>query len=410
MEAVGQLAGGIAHDFNNLLVVINGYSNLLLDSGQLSGPDAETLKQVYLAGERAAHLTRQLLMFSRRQAVQMAVTDFNSVVNGVSKMLQRVIGEDIELQVSTPEAPASIMADEGMMEQILMNLAVNARDAMPKGGKLTIRLATAEISPSAPKAHPKARPGPFACLSVTDTGCGMSPEVLAHVFEPFFTTKPLGKGTGMGLATVFGIVEQHQGWIEVETAVNAGTTFTVFLPLVSPAPGTAGIVKELKPAVGGNEFILVVEDEESVRSLAVIVLKKYGYRVLEAASGPEALEVWERHGPKIDLLITDMVMPGDMTGRELTDTLRASKPGLKVIYSSGYSSEMMSQSFGHEANVPFLQKPYTPTRLAEAVRQALDEHSDTAPPDSSPSPPIDGREGRLPGIALLAEAGEGRRS
>jgi CheY-like chemotaxis protein len=330
------------------------------------------LKQVYSAGERAANLTRQLLTFSRKKEMQVNPLDLNEVIANITKMLGRIIGEDIKLQCNYASTLPSIQADEGMMEQVLMNLAVNARDAMPKGGQLII--GTERVAPDIAyaRSNPEARAGEFICLSVKDTGCGMTPEIKARIFEPFFTTKDVGKGTGLGLATVFGIVKQHQGWIEVDSQVGVGTTFKVFLPATARPDAAVELAATQAKVRGGGETILLVEDELALRGLTKIILQRFGYRVLEAASGVEALSVWEQHGAQIDLLLTDMVMPDGLTGRELAKQLLARKPGLKVIYVSGYDMHSEGTTFRAREASTFLQKPYQSQKLAQAVRDCLD--------------------------------------
>ena len=372
MEAIGQLADGVAHDFNNLLTVINSYSEMLLASGAFTGEAAEWLKQIYLAGERAAHLTRQLLAVSRQQSVRMQVVDLDEIITNLGQMLRRLIGENITLQLQTGSGPALVLADTGMIEQVVINLAVNARDAMPRGGQLTIRTEIKHLDAAQVLKHPQAHNGDVVCVSVKDTGCGMTDEVKAHLFERFFTTKPLGMGTGLGLAMVLGIVQQHQGWIDCETGVGAGATFTVVLPMAPRSLDSTAPPKSRRVAAGGKEVILVVEDEEPVRTLAVLILQKLGYRVLEAASGAEALEVWERHHTRIDALITDMVMPGDMTGRELAAQLQKLKPSLRVIYTTGYPADLIEEGPGSPERAALLQKPYLPSQLAAALRTVLD--------------------------------------
>ncbi|HKS36900.1 MAG TPA: response regulator [Verrucomicrobiae bacterium] len=372
MEAFGQLAGGVAHDFNNILAVIMGYSTLLMDDEAVDEGIKEHLKQVYSAGERAANLTRQLLTFSRKKEMQVNSLNLNEVIDNITKMLGRIIGEDIKLQCRCPSTLPPIQADEGMMEQVLMNLAVNARDAMPKGGQLSIGTDRVTTDAAHVQHNPEAQAGDFICLSVRDTGCGMTQEVRARIFEPFFTTKGVGKGTGLGLATVFGIVKQHQGWIEVESHVGVGTTFKVFLPV---SPNLEAADEKTTPRTQirrGTETILLVEDEVALRGLTKITLQRFGYRVLEAASGVDALSVWEQHGSRIDLLLTDMVMPDGLAGRELARQLQARKPDLKVIYVSGYSMDSEGTGFRAREGVTFLQKPYQSQKLAQAVRNLLD--------------------------------------
>ena len=371
MEAIGQLAGGVAHDFNNILTVINGYSAMLVNSYEALPEQAELLKEISAAGERAAKLTHQLLIFSRKQTMRLQPADLNEIVGSMSKMLRRLIGENISLHFNNSPGVQPILADAGMVEQVLLNLAVNARDAMPKGGRFTINTEAKTISDHDAQNNPEARAGKFVCLSVQDSGCGMSPEILTRIFEPFFTTKETGKGTGLGLATVFGIVKQHEGWITVRSQVDVGTTFEVFLPVAS-AVAAQNSENVSKAVAGGHETILLVEDEAAVRALAATVLQKCGYRILQAANGAEALEVWKAHAPGIDLLLTDMVMPGGLTGWELAEKLLADKPKLKVIYSTGYSEDMTGDISNSKVKIHLLQKPYHPQKLATTVREELD--------------------------------------
>jgi signal transduction histidine kinase len=377
MEAIGQLAGGVAHDFNNVLTVVIGYARLLLDRGTLPPDAVELLTQIFTAGTRAANLTRQLLVFSRKQTVNRRVIDLNQVAGEISGMLLRLIGEPIKLELALSPAPCLVDADGGMMEQVLMNLAVNARDAMPRGGVLAIATERITISDAATRRHPGARTGEFACLSMRDTGCGIPPENLERIFEPFFTTKEAGHGTGLGLATVFGIVQQHQGWIELESELGAGTCFRILLP-AAPA---AAMVPARHPArtvtaSGGSETLLVVEDEPAVREFAVAVLRSHGYRVLQAGSGVDALDVWKWHGSRIAVLVTDLVMPDGLGGVELAARLRKEKPALKVVLTSGYESGAIGEAFRPPAGTHFIQKPYRPQVLAQAVRDALDDNYD----------------------------------
>jgi signal transduction histidine kinase/ActR/RegA family two-component response regulator len=372
MEAVGQLASGVAHDFNNLLVVIQGYTEMLLAQENLAHDVRENLRLVFTAGERAASLTSQLLTFSRKQVMKLRVLNLSEVVADVAKMLKRVIGENIALEFEYAQNLQPIQADTGMLEQVLMNLAVNARDAMPKGGHLVIDISTITVDAAHVARQTQARAGEFVMLSVRDSGCGMTPEVQARIFEPFFTTKAPGKGTGLGLATVYGIAQQHNGWVEVDSRIGSGTTFKIFFPALplSAKPTETAVAKA--KTQGGSETILVVEDEDAVRELAVIVLEKHGYRVLQAASGDEAVAVWKRHRERISLLLTDMVMPGELSGWELAQQLLDAQPGLKVIYTSGYSDDVALDVFSMGKKVNFVQKPYQPSKLAQAVRQALD--------------------------------------
>jgi two-component system cell cycle sensor histidine kinase/response regulator CckA len=373
MESIGQLAAGVAHDFNNILTLIQGYTGLVLGRAGLDPEVADPLQQVAVAAERAANLTRQLLMFSRKQMIQPIDVDLNELIGNVAKFLRRILGEDIVLQFHHAPDLAGVRADPGMIEQVIMNLAVNARDAMPRGGKLSIGTSAVEINSVHVHANPEARIGHFVCLRVTDTGSGIPAEVLTHIFEPFFTTKEVGKGTGLGLATVYGIVKQHQGWIEVLSQVGAGTTFRVFLPM-STVPVAANPAKPAGANIPkGRERILVVEDEPELRTLVREVLQQYGYSVFLASSGPEALSVWRNHADEIDLLLTDMVMPGNMTGRELAERLKTEKPDLKVLFTSGYSVEMVGKDCVLKRNGNFLQKPYHPASLAKMVRGCLDQ-------------------------------------
>ncbi len=373
LAAVGQLSAGVAHDFNNILCIIQGYVGLLLEeTGQLCQDKVDALKQIGTASQRAAHLTRQLLTFSRKQVMQPETLEFNEVIGNVSKMLQRLVGEDIAVQFHFCAKPLYLHADLGMMEQIIMNLAVNARDAMLRGGRLILSASTVEIDEAHREKNPEARLGKFACLSVSDTGCGIAPEHLLRIFEPFFTTKEVGKGTGLGLATVYGIVKQHGGWIEVSSEVGKGTTFSVFLPRCSKPVDMEGETV-FHPIVRlSNERILLVEDEAALRGLASKLLQRQGYRIVEAASGAEAVEIWELEAGAFDLLLTDMVMPGGMTGRELAEKLVAEKPELRVIFTSGYSTDMVANNLVLEEEVNFLPKPYPPKALIQIVRACLD--------------------------------------
>jgi len=372
MEAFGQLAGGVAHDFNNILAVIMGYANLVMEDEALRAELKDYLRQVYSAGERAANLTRQLLTFSRKKDMEVNPLNLNDVIGNLTKMLGRIIGEDINLQCNYAANLPSVQADEGMMEQVVMNLAVNARDAMPKGGELFIGTDRVATDATSVLANPEARAGEFVCLSMRDTGCGMTPEIKSRIFEPFFTTKGVGKGTGLGLATVYGIAKQHQGWIEVESHLGMGTTFKIFLP-ASPRPLASAVQTAVEPKIrGGTETILLVEDETAVRGLAKLILQRHGYRLLEAASGVEALSIWEKHGAEIDLLLTDMIMPDGLTGREVAKQLQARKPALKVVYVSGYSMESDGTTFRLRPGTSFLQKPYQPQKLLQTIRDNLD--------------------------------------
>jgi len=376
MEAIGQLAGGVAHDFNNILTVIHGHASLLLVDKTLNENAIRSAQQIGQAAERAAGLTRQLLTFSRRQVMQPKRLDLNQLVSNMTMMLGRILGEHITLQLKYWTEPAYIKADASMIEQVMLNLVVNARDAMPKGGQLAIRITTSKADPNYRQYQPESRAEDFICLTVSDTGCGIDSETLRRIFEPFFTTKEVGKGTGLGLATVYGIVNQHQGWIEVDSEIGKGSTFRVYLPSAREAtPAEGG--KGAQPATrGGHETILVVEDEFAVRELVCSILEGQGYNILSAETGVKALGVWEEHKKKIDLLLTDLVMPDHLNGRELAEKLRAERPKLKVIFTSGYTADVVGKDFVSQQGLHYLQKPYDPQKLTAAVRNCLDGKSD----------------------------------
>jgi two-component system cell cycle sensor histidine kinase/response regulator CckA len=372
MQAIGQLASGVAHDFNNILTIIQGHASLLLSAGGLSEPATRSAQQIVQASERAASLTRQLLTFSRRQVLQPRPVDLNEVVANLTRMLDRLLGEDIALEVVPAPGRAVVRADSAMMEQVLLNLAVNARDAMPRGGRLRIRLTRENIAPPPAPGKSARGVGPFVCLTVTDTGCGIAPEILPRIFEPFFTTKEVGKGTGLGLATVYGIVQQHGGWIEVESQLGRGSTFRIYLPEADGDTASDAGESPARETARGRETILVVEDEPAVRELVRDLLTQHGYRVLEAESGPRALEIWRQHKQEIALLLTDVVMPEAMNGRELAERLCAERPGLKVIFTSGYSADVLGREHLLERGIHYVQKPFHPQRLVQIVRDCLD--------------------------------------
>ncbi len=373
MEAVGQLAGGVAHDFNNLLGVILGYTGLMLDRLGLDDPQRKSIEEIQKAGDRAALLTRQLLAFSRKQVLQPKVIDLNAVVAGAEKLLQRLIGENIELRAVLNPELCRVKADPGQIEQIIMNLAVNARDAMPSGGKLTIETSNMEFDEAYTAQHPSTRTGPHVMLAVTDTGCGMDAETKAHMFEPFFTTKEFGKGTGLGLSTVYGIVKQSEGFIAVESTPGSGTTFTVYLPPVdAPATIQAAPEKSAKPQRGA-ETILVVDDEMGIRELAAEYLQRCGYTVLAAGDGEEAKDIAQRHSGPIHLLLTDTMMP-KMGGHELVRAMTALRPEVKVIYMSGYLEFNASTHIQSGEGAHYLQKPFELSALATKVRTALESN------------------------------------
>jgi len=372
LEAIGQLAGGVAHDFNNILAVILMQTELLLTQGDVAESVRDGIQQIRAAAERAANLTRQLLAFSRRQVMQPRDLDLNEVVTNLAKMLQRIIGEDVRLELHLHPTPLMTHADAGMLDQVLMNLAVNARDAMPKGGRLIIETTAREFSAAEAAALLDVKPGHYVGLRVSDTGCGIPPEILPRIFEPFFTTKEPGKGTGLGLATVFGIVKQHGGCIQVASEPGRGTTFEVYLPALAETTTAASEAESRPGPRGGTETILLVEDDADVRLVTRLTLERHGYRVLEAPDGLAALELWRQHRDAVALLLTDLVMPGELDGRELAQRLRADRPQLKVIYTSGYSPELAGRELHSRSGEAFLQKPCPAERLLETVRECLD--------------------------------------
>jgi PAS domain S-box-containing protein len=381
MEAVGQLAGGIAHDFNNILGAIILELEMLQLEHELPDPMTRAIHEVRRSVERAANLTRQLLMFSRRQAMNVQPQDLNVVVADLLRMLMRVIGENISVAFARSETPVPFEGDAGMIEQIVMNLCVNSRDAMPTGGRLTITTRIADVDAEAARRNAEARPGRFACLEVSDTGHGMTPEVLLRLFEPFFTTKDVGRGTGLGLATTHGLVAQHHGWIEVDSEVGRGSTFRIYLPALEAV--VAESKRKSQPVVmGGTATILVVEDEPLIRPTLVRSLSRLGYRVVEAANGVEALRVWASEEGRIDLVLTDMVMPEGVSGSELSMQLRRMKPNLKVIIMSGYSRQRATGSDYSAHDIDYLAKPFTLGTLGDTVRRVLEREEGIGDRDS----------------------------
>jgi nitrogen-specific signal transduction histidine kinase/ActR/RegA family two-component response regulator len=371
MESIGLLAGGIAHDFNNLLTVIKGYSGLLLSNVGNDDGMRKDIKRIKDAGDRAALLVRQLLTFSRKQMLTPAVLDLNAVIADIETLLRRLIGEDIALTTSLEPELGRAKADPGQIEQVIMNLAVNARDAMPRGGQLIIETKNVELDEVYAQSHVAVQPGPHVMLAVRDTGCGMDAVTQGHLFEPFFTTKGPGNGTGLGLATVYGIVKQSGGHIQVYSVPGNGTTFKIYLPRVEgirernePAPVSTEIPH-------GWETILLVEDEEEVRTLASTILQMKGYTVLDAQEGAEALHISQSHPGQIHLVLTDMVMPG-MSGREVAERLAGARRDIKVMYMSGYPGKGTIHHDVPDPGTTFLQKPFTPEDLAFKVRKALD--------------------------------------
>ena len=369
MEAVGRLAGGVAHDFNNLLTAIKGFTELLLLDFDQRDPRYPFAHEIQAAANRAASLTRQLLAFSRKQVLQPRVIDLNASVTDMEKMLRRLIGEDVELVTNRAPDLGRIKADPGQIEQILLNLVVNARDAMPSGGRLAITTWNESVSPEQAQRHGEAAPGTYAVVSVRDTGAGMSKEVQRRIFEPFFTTKEQGRGTGLGLSTVYGIVQQSGGFVSVESAPGEGADFRVYLPAVDEGVPQTDQRLESGP-VEGTETVLLVEDEKAVRVLVRRVLDRMGYTVLEAEHGPQALEIMAARTEPVDLLLTDVIMPG-MSGRELADQLQRSHPGIKVLFMSGYTDEAISQHGVLVSGVAFLETPCTPDILLRRVREVL---------------------------------------
>ena len=377
LDSIGQLAAGIAHDYNNILTVIQGHASLLSTGNRTPETIRKSAEQISIATDHASNLSRQLLVFSNRQVMHMEPIDLNDTLNNLTRMLRRILGEPIAVELACSEQAALIEADRGMMEQIIFNLAVNARDAMPDGGRLIIETTFEVIDSHKKKRHSAAYSGRFVRLAVKDTGCGIAAEALPKIFEPFFTTKGVGKGSGLGLATVYVIVKQHKGWIEVGNRSEMGAQFEIFIPAAEikarrkseePTP-----LKSLK----GTETILLAEDETVLRELIKNILEDLGYRVLDNESGVAALRTWEEHKDKIDLLLTDLVMPDGVSGRELANNLHAEAPDLTVIYMSGYSADIVGKNIALEQGVNFLQKPFEPNALARLIRRRLNERTAT---------------------------------
>jgi signal transduction histidine kinase len=387
VEAIGRLAGGVAHDFNNLLTVISGYGDLLLTRLPAGAPMRHEIDEILKAARRAAALTRQLLAFSRRQILEPKVLDLNAVVEESVKMLRRLIGEDVDLRIAPAPDLGHIKADPGQLEQVIMNLAVNARDAMPGGGKLTIETRNVELDAAYAGAHVAVRPGAYVLLAVSDSGTGMDREIMAQIFEPFFTTKGPGKGTGLGLSTVYGIVKQSGGNIWVYSEPGQGTTFKIYLPRVDEAIERPVREREAPTVPRGSETVLVAEDEAELRELVRVILQAHGYTVLAAADGPTAIEICRRHRERIDLMLSDVVMP-QMSGRELAVRLAAVRPHMKVIFMSGYTSDAIVHHGVLDPGTAFIQKPFTPDGLARKVREVLDaptSGSDASDPLNRPA-------------------------
>jgi CheY-like chemotaxis protein/two-component sensor histidine kinase len=382
MEAIGRLAGGIAHDFNNVLGVITGYSEMLLDNLNSNPKLAALVTHVLKATERGASLTRQLLAFSRQQVLEPRVINIQEHIKAIEGLLLRVLGEDIQLTVSAGEHAVHLRTDPTQLEQVIMNLVVNARDAMPSGGSLAIEISQALLDAEYCKHNPDTRPGSYVCLAVSDTGCGMSPEVLSRVFEPFFTTKESGKGTGLGLATVYGIVKQSGGNITVYSEVDHGTTFKIYLPLTEEhvTKSEEALFNDIAPS--GTEIILLVEDEQSLRDVTHRYLSDKGYTVLVASEPEAAIAAAEKSVPPIDLLLTDVILPGS-SGVQLAQRLAAANPRMRVLYVSGYTADAIVHHGGHDPNFAFLSKPFSLPTLARKVRSILDAEA-PRPMETSP--------------------------
>jgi signal transduction histidine kinase/DNA-binding response OmpR family regulator len=377
IESIGQLAASLAHDYNNVLTVIHGHITIALEDADLTAELEVSLKRVLQAAERASALTRQLLTFSRKQAVQRNVLDLDQLIGEMARLLDRVLGSSITLECHSSEDLPLVEADAGLLEQVLMNLAVNARDAMPEGGRLGICAEKRTVHDVEAREHPEARPGEFVCLSVTDTGCGMDEATRQRIFEPFFTTKDPGKGTGLGLATVYGIVKQHQGWVDVRSQLGQGTAFLIFLPCLaggasSPPSGVRAEGKHTRATV------LLVEDEPDARHLAKLALEQLGCVVVDAGSGREALEIWKEQQGKFDLLLSDLVLPDDVTGFDLAERLQRETPRLPVIIASGYVADRFASRMAQQPNFLFIQKPYGTEALGKAVRRCLEDPAGAA--------------------------------
>ena len=371
MEAVGQLAGGVAHDFNNLLTIINAYSDMVLESLPEDEPSRALVAEIRKAGDRAGTLTRQLLLFSRQQILEPKVLDLNAVIGDAERMLRRLIGEDIEFETRLASDLKPVRVDPGQVEQTLLNLCVNSRDAMPTGGRLTIETRNVTIGDGRWFGAEAARPGDYSRVSVTDSGTGMDEPTKARLFEPFFTTKSPGKGTGLGLAVVFGVMKQSGGYVEVDTAPGRGTTFCLYFPHVSGASSAERVSTHVSVAPAGHETIMLAEDDRGVRTLARQILERRGYKVIEAADGDEAVRLLQSAAGPIDLLISDVVMP-NIGGRDLAAMAHAMRPGLKILFLSGYTDDVVLRHGIEGSELDFLQKPFTPTALAAKVREVLD--------------------------------------
>jgi len=373
MESIGRLAAGIAHDFNNVLSVIIGYSELLLAAIPANDPSHDKIKAIYDAGSKAAILTRQILAFSRKQILEKKVISVNTIIRNFQKILGKMVGEDIVITTHLSAKSCTVEADPGQIEQIIMNLIVNARDAMPDGGEIIIETDEIQIDESYLDKHKEFKPGKYVLLAISDTGEGMDEDILSKIFDPFFTTKELGKGTGLGLATVYGIVKQHDGYIYAYSEKGKGTTFKIYLPACTKTKEEAESKSTGEALLQGHETILVVDDNASIRQLIAETLKPLGYNCLEAASGKEAIDILRQYGDKIHLLLTDVVMPG-MSGRELAERIREERPEIKVIYMSGYTENVIARHGVLEPGINYISKPITPVRLAQKIRSVLDDN------------------------------------
>ena len=371
MESIGQLAGGVAHDFNNLLTIINGYSSLILNDFKEDDPIYMDVKEILNAGERASKLTNQLLAFSRKQVFKLEIFCLNEIIGDLEKMLKRLLGEDIHIETVLDENLATVYADLSQVEQVIINLAVNARDAMPQGGNLTIETKNITLEKEYYQTHPQVLPGDYVLIAISDTGEGIDHDTQQRIFEPFFTTKSTGKGTGLGLATVYGIVKQSGGFIWVYSEVGKGTTFKVYLPVTTKEKTERKLQEKSSGSLRGNETILLVEDENELRKFASKVLKEYGYLILEAKNGGEAYLISEQYTKQIDLIITDVVMPL-MSGRQFVDKLSKIRTDFKVIYMSGYTDNVILHHGVLEKGINFINKPFSPKSLLKEVRRVLD--------------------------------------
>ena len=374
MEAVGQLAGGVAHDFNNMLTIILGYGELVLEALPKDDSLRTAVEAMCEAGTRATNLTRQLLAFSRRAVMEPKLVDLNNLIGEMEKMLRRLIGEDIVLTTLLAPNLSQVLVDPSQIDQVIMNLIVNSRDAMPQGGQLTIGTSNVEVDDEYARLHPGVAPGKYVKLEITDTGCGMPRDVKDHIFEPFFTTKEAGKGTGLGLATVYGIVKQSGGHIQAYSEPDYGTSFQILLPVADRSAALLSISTATPTQDRGTETLLVVEDEEGVRNMVVHVLERQGYQVLKAANGLEAMDICQNYESPIDLLVTDVVMP-QINGRQLAEILHLQFPSMKVLYMSGYTDDAVIRSGVMQAETNFLQKPFTTVVLARKVREVLDDRA-----------------------------------